>query len=243
MTDESLLTATLLELADTLVGDFDLTDLFVRLVDHCVTVVGVSAAGLMLVSPGGDLRMAASSSHEMQVVELFEIQSQEGPCLDSYHSGDQVVNVDLATARARWPRFAPLAIEAGFCSVHALPMKLRDSVLGAINLFNDYPGELAASDLAAGKALADMATIAILQHRAAIHAKVINENLQNALNDRLVIEQAKGVLAERAGLQIEEAFVTMRNHARNHNLRLVDVARQVIEGGLDAASLDRPRSS
>ena len=164
--DESLLASTLLELADSLVGDFDLTDLLTLLVDRCVTVVGVSAAGLILVPPAGDLRLAASSSEEMQVVELFEIQSQEGPCLDSFHSGEQVVNVDLTAVNGRWPRFAPVAIEAGFCSVHALPMKLRDIVLGAINLFNADPGELAASDLTAGKALADMATIAILRHRA-----------------------------------------------------------------------------
>ncbi len=241
MAREDTLARTLVQLADTLVDDFDLVDLLTLLVDRCVEVIGVTAAGVMLVAPAGDLRLAASSNEEMRVVELFEIQADEGPCLDSYRTGEPVVNVDLAAVDGRWPHFAPVAIEAGFRSVHALPMRLRRTVLGAINLFNATTGSMTDADLLAANALADMATIAIVQHRAAIGAQVLNENLQQALNDRLTIEQAKGVLAERSGLDIEQAFSTMRNHARNHNLKLVDVARHIIDGTLEASALDPPR--
>ncbi len=243
MAREDALAQTLVQLADTLVEDFDLVDLLTLLVDRCVGVIGVTAAGVMLVAPAGDLRLAASSSEEMRVVELFEIQTDEGPCLDSYRSGQPIVNVDLMTVDGRWPRFAPVAIQAGFRSVHALPMRLRGTILGAVNLFNADTGAMAEIDLLAVKALADMATIAIVQHRAAMEAQVLNEHLQNALNDRLLIEQAKGVLAERTGVDIEQGFSTMRNHARNHNLKLVDVARHIIDGTLDAGSLDPPRLS
>ena len=241
MAREGVLARTLVQLADNLVEDFDLVDLLTVLVDRCVEVVGVTAAGVMLVAPTGDLRLVASSNEEMRIVELFEIQSDEGPCLDSYRCGEPVVNVDLATVNGRWPHFAPVAFEAGFRSVHALPMRLRGTILGAINLFNATAGAMAEADILAAKALADMASIAIVQHRATIEAQVLNENLQNALNDRLIIEQAKGVLAERSDLEIEQAFSTMRNHARNGNLKLVDVARHIIDGSLDTAALDPPR--
>jgi hypothetical protein len=157
----------------------------------------------MLVAPEGDLRVMAASSEAMRVLELFELQSQEGPCLDCYRTGQPIVNQDLATVNGRWPRFAAEAI-------------------------------------AAAQAMADVATIAILQHRATLEAQVINEQLNYALTSRIVIEQAKGMVAEREGLNMEQAFTTLRNHARNHNLRLVDVARDVIDGTLAAATLDRP---
>jgi GAF domain-containing protein len=238
MSREVLLARTLIELADTLVDDFDVVELLTRLVDRCVEVLGVSAAGLMLVSPEGDLRLAASSSEAMRVVELFELQSQEGPCLDCYRTGEPVVNQDLTIVNGRWPNFASVALDAGFRSVHALPLRLRGQVIGAVNLFRTDEGAMDAIDVLAGQALADMATIAILQHRAAVESQVLNEQLNFALNSRVLIEQAKGVLTERAGLDMEQAFAQLRNHARNHNLRLVDVAQQVIDRSLDTATLD-----
>ena len=150
------------------------------------------------------------------------------------------MNQDLATVDGRWPRFAPEALAAGFHSVHALPMRLRGTVIGGLNLFHVEPGEMRQADVESAQALADVATIAILQHRAALEAQVLNEQLNHALNSRIVIEQAKGMVAEREGLDMEQAFSTLRNHARNHNLRLVDVARDVIAGSLAAAALDRP---
>jgi GAF domain-containing protein len=237
---EVLLARALVELADTLVEDFDVVELLTRLVDRCVGVLGVSAAGLMLVAPEGDLRLAASSSEAMRVVELFELQAQEGPCLDCYRTGAPVVNQNLAIVNGRWPNFAPVALDAGFRSVHALPMRLRGQVIGAVNLFRADEGAMEETDVLAGQALADMATIAILRHRAAAEAQVLNEQLSFALNSRILIEQAKGVLTGRAGLDMDQAFSRLRNHARNHNLQLVDVARQIIDRTLDTAALDPP---
>jgi GAF domain-containing protein len=235
---EALLARTLVELADTLVDDFDVVELLTMLADRCVEVLDVSAAGLMLIAPEGDLRVMASSSEAMRVVELFELQSDEGPCLDCYRAGEPVVNQGLAEGERQWPRFAPVALDAGFQSVHALPMRLRGVIVGALNLFRADPGALDAADVVAAQAFADVATIAILQHRAVLESQIVNEQLNHALNSRVVIEQAKGVLAERAGLDMEQAFSRLRNHARNHNLRLVAVAEDVIAGTLTTAALD-----
>jgi GAF domain-containing protein len=243
MPRETMLARTLVELADTLVADFDVVEVLTLLTDRCVDVLDVVAAGLMLVAPEGDLRVMAASSEAMRVLELLELQSQEGPCLDCYRTGEPVMNQDLATVNGRWPRFAAEALAAGFHSVHALPMRLRGTVIGALNLLHLEPGEMRHADIAAAQAMADVATIAILQHRATLEAQVVNEQLNRALNSRIVIEQAKGMVAEREGLTMEQAFSTLRNHARNHNLRLVDVARDVISGTLVAAALDRPSST
>jgi transcriptional regulator with GAF, ATPase, and Fis domain len=240
MSREALLARTLVELADTLVADFDVVDLLTVLTDGCVDVLDVGAAGLMLAAPEGDLRVMASSSEAMRVLELFELQSQEGPCLDCYRTGQPVVNQDLARVNGRWPRFAAEALAAGFHSVHALPMRLRGTVIGALNLFHIEPGEMRQADVAAAQAMADVATIGVLQHRAALETQVLNEQLSHALNSRIVIEQAKGIIAERKGLNMEQAFSTLRNHARYHNRRLVDVARDIIDGALAASALDRP---
>lgn len=237
MTREAMLARTLVELADTLVDDFDVVDLLTRLADRCVEVLDVQAAGIMLAGPDGQLRVMASSSEAMRVLELFEIQAQEGPCLDSHRTGLLVVNQDLTGVNGRWPRFAVEALAAGFQSVHALPMRLRGSVVGALNLFRVGPGEMGTADIEVAQAFADVATIAILQHRAAQEAQVINEQLTHALNSRVVIEQAKGMIAERLDLDMEASFGMLRTHARNHNLRLVDVAEAVIGGTLAASEL------
>jgi GAF domain-containing protein len=238
MAREDLLSRTFVELADTLVDDFDVVDLLTLLVERCAEVLDVSAAGLMLVAPEGDLRVVASSSEAMRVVELFELQSAEGPCLDCHRSGEAVLNQDLAEVNGRWPTFAPVALDAGFKSVHALPMRLRGQVIGALNLFRTDEGSMATADVMAGQALADLATITILQHRAAVEAQTLTAQLNFALNSRVLIEQAKGVVAERTGVGMEQAFSRLRNHARNHNLRLIDVAQSVIDGSLAGPSLD-----
>src|SRR6202049_617526 len=177
MPRESLMARTLVELADTLVDDFDVVELLSRLADRCVEVLDVAAAGLMLVSPSGDLRVMASSSEAMRVLELFELQAQQGPCLDCYRTGQPVVNQDLATVNGRWPRFAAEALAAGFRSVHALPMRLRGTVIAALNILQLDPCERRKADVDAAQALADVATIAILSHRAALEAQVVNEQL------------------------------------------------------------------
>jgi GAF domain-containing protein len=243
MAREAALAKTLVELADTLVADFDVVELLTLLADRCVSVLDVQAAGLMLVAPDGDLRVMASSSEAMRVLELFELQTQEGPCLDCYRTATPIAHPDLAAVNTRWPRFAVEALRAGFHSVDALPMRLRGTVIGALNLFHVDPGALDQTDLDAAQALADVATIAILSHRAAREAQVLNEQLNNALNSRIVIEQAKGMVAERLSVDVEQAFIILRTHARNHNLRLVDVAHDVIAGTLDASALSNMRAN
>ena len=238
MPREALLTRTLVELADNLVEDFDVVDLLTLLADRCVEIVDVAAAGLMLASADGELRVVASSSEAMRVLEVFEAQADEGPCVDAYRSGQPVVNVTIDDANSRWPRFAPKAADAGFQSIHALPMRLRGENIGALNLFQAEEGQLDDADVAAAQALADVATIAIVAHRAARDAQVRNEQLTQALNTRIVIEQAKGVVAERAGLDMEEAFTRLRRHARQHHLRLTDVAHAVSTRELAVAALD-----
>jgi GAF domain-containing protein len=232
MPREALLARTFVELADTLVDDFDVVELLTLLAHRCVEMLDVAAAGLMLVAPEGDLRVVASSSEEMRLVELFELQSQEGPCPECYRTGEPAASKNLATDDLRWPRFGPVAVKAGFLSAHALPMRLRGVTIGALNLFRTEPGALEQHDIVAAQALADVATIAILQHRAALQAHLVVDQLNHALNSRVVIEQAKGILAERAGLDMEGAFSWLRKHARNHNLLLVDVAQAMIDGKL-----------
>lgn len=238
MPRETLLAKTLVELADTLVAEFDVVELLTLLADSCVDVLDVGAAGLMLAAPDGSLRVMASSSDAVRMLELFELQAQEGPCLDCYRTGEPISSEDLVVDSDRWPRFGAEALAAGFRSVHALPMRLRGTVIGALNLFHVDPGTMRKGDIAAAQAFADVATIAILQHRATAEASALNEQLNRALNTRIVIEQAKGMIAERRGLDMEQAFATLRNHARTHNLQLTEVASAVIEGALPTQALD-----
>ena len=238
---EELLARALVELADTLVDDFDIVDLLTTLSDRCVEVLDIEAAGIMLVDSQGTLRVVTSSSEVMRVVELFELQAQEGPCLDAFRTGQAVVDHDLANDGSRWPRFATFAMAAGFRAADAIPMRLRRQIIGALNLFRTEPGSLNPDDVVVAQALADIATIAILQHRTALGAHVVNEQLNRALNSRVVIEQAKGMISERDGVDMEHAFTRLRSHARNHNLRLAELAEDVVRGRLDITDLDQPR--
>jgi GAF domain-containing protein len=237
MAREALVARTFVELADSLTDDFDVVDLLTLLTDRCVAVLDVAAAGLMLAAPRGELRVLASSSEAMRLVEVFELQSEEGPCLDCYRSGTAISHGDLSGTQDRWPRFAPVATDAGYRSVHALPMRLRGTVIGALNLFRATNEVLEEGDLVVGQAMADVATIAILHHRAATEAQLLTEQLNLALNSRIAIEQAKGMLAERAGLGMDKAFEGLRTYARSHGLRLVAVAESVIDGSLPATAI------
>ena len=240
MPRETLLAKTLVELADTLVADFDVVDLLTLLATRTVDVLDMTAAGLMLGAPDGTLRAMASSSEAMRVLELFEVQASEGPCFDCYQTGQPVTNVKLNESEGHWPRFAAEALAAGFQTVHAVPMRLRGTVIGALNLFHVEAGEISQADVDAAQALADVATIAILQHRAALEAQILNDQLNHALNSRIVIEQAKGMVAEREGLDMAQSFARLRGYARSNNLRLADVAGHVVDGTLEASDLSRP---
>jgi GAF domain-containing protein len=225
------------QLADTLVAGFDVIDLLHTLTEQCVELLDVDAAGILLVDQRGALQLVAASTEQARLLELFQLQDEEGPCLDCYHSGTQVACADLATEPQRWPRFTAAAHDRGFAAVHALPMRLREQVLGAMNLFSASPGVLPEGTVAVAQALADVATIGILQERSHRESVLVTEQLQVALNSRVLIEQAKGVLAERAQISVAEAFTQLRGFARNRNRRLSEVAAAVIDGATDVAEL------
>ncbi len=227
--DGRLLSETFVELTDTMVAGFDVIDFLHVLTDRSVQLLDVSAAGLLLADPRGELRVVAASSQAARLLELFQLQNDQGPCLDCFRTGRPVAAADLA-AEARWPRFAAAAQQAGFAAVQALPMRLRDQVIGALNLFRAVPGALAPADIRIGQALADVATISLLHERSMRHSDTLTEQLQTALNSRVIIEQAKGKLAERLGLDTDQAFSVLRDHARTRNLCLSDVALAFIDG-------------
>jgi GAF domain-containing protein len=236
VTRESEVLRALVDMSDTLVADYDVIDVLTTLTDRCVHVLGVSAAGVMLASPPGDLRLVASSSEAMRVLELYELQAQEGPCLDAFRTGSAVEQETLRAGSGRWPAFATAAVQAGFQSVFALPLRLRETTIGALNLFSVDRAPMPEHDLIVARAFADLATVSVLQHRAATDAQRLNEQLSHALTSRIAIEQAKGVIAERVGVDLAEAFMRLRRHARNNNLRLTDVAQAAVDGTLDSSA-------
>ncbi len=233
MTRENDVMRSLVEMADTLTEDFDVVDLLTGLAEHCVQLLGASAAGVMLASPRGDLRLVAASSEAMRVVETFELQAQEGPCLDAFRSGEQVAHENLQAGSGRWPRFATVALQAGFRSAFALPLRLREITIGALNLFSVGQVPMDEDDVLVARAFADLATISVVQHRTSAESQGLNEQLSEALTSRILIEQAKGVIFERAGVDMPEAFRRLREYARNHSLLLTDVAKAAIDGTLD----------
>jgi transcriptional regulator with GAF, ATPase, and Fis domain len=177
----------------------------------------------------------------MRGLELFELQANEGPCVDCFRSGEPVVNLELSGNDKRWPLFARRAVGGGFHSVHALPMHLRGQTIGALNMFRAASGSLDADEIEAAQALADVATIAIIQHKTTVEGETLINQLNDALQSRIIIEQAKGKISEAAGMDMDRSFQRLRSHARNHNLRLTDVARAVAEGSTAVRSLDPVR--
>jgi GAF domain-containing protein len=235
---EHHLSRTFVELADTLVDEFDVVDLYAMLSERCVELFDVSAAGLVLADTYGTLRLVASTSEAIETVELFQIQNDEGPCLDCFRERRAVFVADFASARDRWPRFTPFATDAGFRAVSAFPMRLRSRVLGALNLFSTTPNAMPPSDADSAQALADVATIALLQHRAVHDAETISAQLEGALHSRVAIEQAKGVIAESLGVDMQTAFTLLRGHARANQRPLSEVAEEVAAKTLVPGALE-----
>lgn len=234
MDGDQRLARVFVELADTLVDEFDVVDFLQMLTDRCVELLDVDAAGLMLADQRGNLQLVASTMERARLLELFELQVDQGPCLACFTSGRPVTNVDLAEARERWPRFAQAAVEVGFGGTHAVPMRLRKQVIGALNLFTDRRAHLDDDSIGIGQALADVATIGLLHERGMAEQTMLSEQLQNALNSRILVEQAKGMLAARTGVSVGEAFTRMRKHARQSGLPLTLVAAAVLDGSIDA---------
>jgi len=224
-----------IELSDTLVDDFDVIEFLDRLAAHCSELLGVSACGILLADHHGALNLVAASTEQARLVELTQLQNLQGPCFDAFSTGHPVQHPDLRTARGRWPRFTTAAVSAGYLSVQALPMRLRNTVLGAVNLFSETTGELDTDTITLGQALADAATIGIVHQRALARQEVVTEQLQTALNSRILIEQAKGFLSHSLDLGVDEAFALLRSYARANNRRLTEVADDVVQAKLTLA--------
>jgi GAF domain-containing protein len=237
MSRQERVTRVLVELADNLVVGFDVIDFLHTLVERSVELLAADAAGLMLADQQGHLEVVAASSEEARVLELFELQASQGPCMDCFTSGEPLVNIDVAQQADRWPMFVQAASDAGYRSAHALPLRLRGQVIGAMNLFCVADLALSPDDVALGQGMADMATISLLQQRQALEHDILTEQLQAALNTRIVIEQAKGVLSERARIPLGTAFSLMRARARSTQQSLTSIAYAVLDGTIDTADL------
>jgi transcriptional regulator with GAF, ATPase, and Fis domain len=229
---DTLLARRFVTLADTLVDDYDVVDLLDRLVSDCVDLLDVTAAGILLSDQRGNLQLMASSSEESRVLELFQLEDREGPCLEAVSTSSPVAVTDVTEMAGRWPRFAVAAQAAGYTSVHAFPMRLRHETIGALNLFSSGSTTISPDDQLIAQALADVATIGILQQRSLHRASLVAEQLQTALNTRIVVEQAKGVLAEYAGVGMSVAFNALRSYARGSNQKIGVVADALVRRDL-----------
>ncbi|MFI6494068.1 GAF domain-containing protein [Streptomyces sp. NPDC050564] len=230
------------EVADSLVEDFDVIDLLQRLSARCVELLDVSAAGILLADAYGELQIIAASDERTRLLELFALQQDQGPCVECYRSGTARTNIDLTRPEPTvgWPRFAARARETGYVSTHAIPLRLRSRVVGALSLFQATPERLGDDDIALAQALADVATIAILQQRTLEQSHVENSQLETALTSRVLIEQVKGVLAERWNTPVDAAFAAFRTYARARHLRLSELAAQIISGAFDSTVIPAP---
>jgi GAF domain-containing protein len=226
------------ELADTLVDDFDVVELLQVLANRSVELLGAAAAGLLLADKSGLLKVAVTSSERAHLLELFQLQSAEGPCLDCYRDGKPISVTDLDSAAKLWPRFAPAAAVAGYSSVHAVPMRARNEIIGVMNLFGSAAGQEVEPDhLPVAQALTDVATIALMQGQLVRRRETLAEQLQRALDSRVNIEQAKGLVAGRLHKEMDEAFEMIRSFARSNGRRLADVASDLRDGRLQPGDL------
>ena len=234
--EQEIITA-FVSLATSLADGDDVVELLTGLTSDCVRLLDVTAAGLLLADTNGVLHLVAASSEEATILELFQLQRAEGPCLDCFHTGEAVSVSDLSVQEQKWPQFTGAAKRAGYASVHAVPLRLRERVLGALNLFSAEVGPLGTADLELAQALAHVASVALVQEKAAADKDLIVSQLNTALTSRVVLEQAKGVLAQRGDLDMEEAFAALRGFARDHNERLTDVAAAIVARTLPPSTI------
>jgi transcriptional regulator with GAF, ATPase, and Fis domain len=225
---EELLLDAFAVLSDTLVDDYDVVDLLQTLVERCANVFDISAAGILLADQDGRLEVVASTSESSRLVEVMQLSAQAGPCIECFRTGETVSLPDITQASERWERFRRSAAEQGFLSVFAIPLRLRNDVIGALNLFRKETGELNATDVRAARALANVATIGVLQERSIRETGIVRDQLQSALNARVVIEQAKGVLSHTHGVSTDAAFELLRSYARDNHEKLASIARKVV---------------
>jgi GAF domain-containing protein len=228
-TKQMQLLQTFAALADTLVADYDVVDLLQLLVDRCQLLFDVSAAGILLSDEHGDLELVVSTSEASRLVELMQLSAEAGPCIDCFRTGRPIALDDISRAPAEWSQFRDSAVSLGFSSIQAVPLRLRDSTIGTLNLLRSEVGSLEENDLVAAQALADVATIGIIQERRIREADTVRQQLQRALDTRIVIEQAKGVVAHQHSIAPDDAFDVIRGYARSNHLPLTFVATQLVQ--------------
>ncbi|MFZ3558858.1 MULTISPECIES: ANTAR domain-containing protein [unclassified Streptomyces] len=227
---EARVTAAFIDLADTLVADFDPADFLYRVAEHCMMLLDIADAGVMLAVQAGPLRLVAATSEDVRLVELFELDASEGPCYSSFHTAVPVDHPLTATPTPRWPRFSARAYRAGYASVHATPVRLRSETIGVLNLFRRSRGRLSEADRALARALADATAISLLQQTTLDQHRTLQNQLERALETRTIIEQAKGFLTARHAIDPDTAFHWLRTHARHHRIRIADLARDIVNG-------------
>jgi transcriptional regulator with GAF, ATPase, and Fis domain len=233
---EAVLARAFIRLADTLATDFDVVDFLQGLSADSVEILGAEAAGVMLADSRGGLRLIASSDERMRLLELFELQGAQGPCLDAFSTG-RAVQASAADSRIRWPAFAPHASDAGFQMTCAVPLRVRTDVIGALNLFRGTDEPFTDAEMDIAQAMGEMAAIGLIQERAARERTLLTSQLQAALTSRVVIEQAKGMLAEYLGVSVDDAFQLLRSYARDRNFKLSQVASDVVNRKVETAAL------
>ena len=242
-TREEKLLETFATLADTLVADYDVVDLLQTLVDTCHDLLDTSAAGILLADATGELEVIASTSEASRLVETMQLSAEAGPCIESFRTGEAVSLTDMSQAPEEWSRFRDSALEQGFASVHAIPLRLRETTIGTLNLLRDVVGELDPADAITARAFADVATIGILHERTLRESTIVSQQLQTALNRRIIIEQAKGVVAHTQRVPVDEAFTLIREYARAHRLPISQVAARLVEMSLDLTEETGPQGS
>jgi GAF domain-containing protein len=235
MTREQRLAEVFVEAADSLIADFDLIGFLQQLVVRCMELLDVAAVGILLADQHGRLQVLAASDEHTRHLELLALEHDQGPCVDCYRSGSPRTDIDLHDPQAtcHWPWFAAAAQATGFATANAIPLRLRGRVVGVLGLFQTDPEPLSAADLTLAQALADVATIAILQQRALAHGELQRGQLQYALTSGIVLEQVKGILAERWHLSVDQAFAAFRIFARSHHHHLASLARRITDGTFD----------
>ncbi|MHA6759533.1 GAF and ANTAR domain-containing protein [Streptacidiphilus sp. PAMC 29251] len=241
MTREQQLTEVFVEVADSLIDDFDLIDFLQQLSVRCMELLDVAAVGILLADTHGHLQVLAASDEHTRLLELLALQHDQGPCVDCYRSGTARTDINLNDPdnTQDWPQFAAAAQATGFCSANTIPLRLRGRIIGVLGLFQTDPEPLSAADIALAQALADVATIAILQQRTLAHSELERGQLQYALTSRVVLEQVKGILAERWQVSVDEAFAAFRTYARSNHHHLANLARQIADGTFDTDQIPR----
>ncbi|MGY4712840.1 GAF and ANTAR domain-containing protein [Mycolicibacterium sp. CBM1] len=224
---ETQVLSAVVSLVDSLLDDFDVVELLTELTERCAELLDIAAAGFLLADPLQRLHLLAATTERTRALELFQLQAEEGPCIECFRTAEPVLIPDIGAELHRWPRFVPAAVDAGFAAVHAVPMRAAGSVLGALGLFDTRPGELSEADRLVGQTLAHVACVAVLQERPPTAATVVSP-LRSALAGRVQVEQAKGFLSEMLGVSVNEAFGLLRTYSRTRGEHLTDVARRLM---------------